>query len=266
MWPLDLLMDRALDRVASRQQFRVFTMVQNFSWLKGAQIGQRSETGQVLYEPLGSTRDFPHLDQLMLLPAQLAQPPLSMDDQVNIQVTLGPGARRPLRISMPVIITSCGFGFSVSHNVRRAITAASAELGTAIGSGEVGFIEEERRGASKYIVQYNRGRWGVGRRELSLADMVEIWIGQGASAAAPTVMEADQIGPMFRKQLGLKKGEGAATDTCPAGDPQQGRFPRTGRRTAGRVRRSSRCGKAGCGQRGSRYGKGCGCRGGCNRY
>jgi glutamate synthase domain-containing protein 2 len=111
------------------------------------------------------------------------------------------------------MVAGWGYGVSVQKNIRLAAAKAAEKAGTAVNSGEAGSLAEEKDLTSRYIVQYNRGGWGNSDEALSNAAMVEVWAGQGASAAAPTSMTADQIGPSLRRHLGVREGEGVSTDS-----------------------------------------------------
>lgn len=207
------VLDKLLDWLASHDKSKMLPMVTDFTWYRLTGIGERAETGKALYEPYGATRDFLGFSDLMLLPAQLADLPTSMDTPIDISVTLGPNAQRPLRIEMPVMVAGWGYGVSVKRNIRLAAAMAAEKAGIAVNSGEAGYLAEEKDLTSRYIVQYNRGGWGNSDEALGNAAMVEVWAGQGASAAMPTSMTADQIGPRLRQHLGVTERQGVSTDS-----------------------------------------------------
>lgn len=121
----------------------------------------------------------PDLGRLVFSPAPNMLP-LEENEDVDSAVTIGPGCRRPLTINTPLMIS--GMGFSASREVKAAMARAAKMAGTALCSGESGYLEEERKETDHYTVQYTRGHWGDSPEQLKKADMIEVRIGQGASA------------------------------------------------------------------------------------
>lgn len=206
---MERLITRLLERLSSMEKSKALPMVDNWTWLRIAAIGERAGTGRPLEEPYGSTRDFTSLNHLMFLPAQLARLPLESGEEVDVSVSVGPRAKRPLRLDTPVMVGALGYGVSVSRAVKRAAARAATEAGTAVNSGESGFLAEERELAKRYVVQYNKALFGNADAELAQADMVEIRVGQGAEPSTGYRVPSGQIGDDLRAHLHLKEGEDA---------------------------------------------------------
>src|SRR5690625_5069554 len=98
----------------------------------------RSESGDVLHRPLGSSKTWPHLDPITFIPAQTKTFAISSDEEVNLAVTIGPTSKKPMQIDIPLIISGMAYGVGVSEEVRVALATASNNAGTAINSGEGG--------------------------------------------------------------------------------------------------------------------------------
>lgn len=203
------VMEYVLGRLSSMARIKAAPMVQNYSWLKIGEIGERAKTGKPIMEPYGTSRRVRNFDDLMFLPAQLAKIPLAQNSPVNTQVILGKKARKPLNISMPIMISGYGYGVSVSKKTRIALSKGAEMVGTAVNSGEAGFLKEDRENCSKYVVQYNRGHWGNKPEELKQADMIEVKVGQGAEGT--TGFTDFKIGEDFREHLGIAREEYAVT-------------------------------------------------------
>ena len=203
--------DEVLDRLAKMQHVKQLFMVDGFSLLRMGAIGERARTGLPLSEPYGSTRRFLDFNELMFLPVQLSRFPLERHQDVNTQVTVGPQAAEPLPLSTPIMVTGMAYGAALSKAAKWRSAKGSALAGTATNSGESGFLPEEREAAGKYIVQWNRGRWGNDLDDMRSVDAIEIQVGQGRRRrSAGNTIKAEKIREDFRAHLGLKPGQDAS--------------------------------------------------------
>ena len=146
----------------------------------------RAVDGKPLTRPVGPTLKFsPDFDNLMFVPSQLAKLSLPASFKVNMQVTIGPNAKRPMTLSMPIMISGMGYGVALSEESKIALAMASKVLDTAISSGAGPALPEERENAGKYVLQICRLKWGARTdEEISSADMLEVQLGQGADCGA----------------------------------------------------------------------------------
>lgn len=145
----------------------------------------RSTSGQIIKRPFYSPRKFLNFDGLVFSPAQLFRLPSFANEPIEMKTTIGPYAKKPLVIDIPILAAAMGYAIAVNKKVKRAIAKATAATGTATNSGQGAFLPEERELAKHFILQYTAGSWGKYPEILRQADAVEIYIGQGASAAAP---------------------------------------------------------------------------------
>jgi glutamate synthase domain-containing protein 2 len=140
-------------------------------WL--ARNGKHRVTG------MGARRKLPGLDDLVFLPAQLFRKPLLEHDPVDTSVVLGKKAKKPVKLKIPVLIGGMSFG-ALSKKAKIALAMATAATGSMANSGEGGMLEEERKAATAYGLQYSTGRFGITEETLKKADFIEIKVGQGA--------------------------------------------------------------------------------------
>lgn len=171
----------------------------------------RAHTGRLLERPFGSPWRFPGTDGLVFNLAQLARLPVDESVTVDTRVTLGPRAARPLKISMPLIVSGMAYGLALSEKAKIALAKGASLAGTATNTGEGPFLPSEREAARHLIVQYNRGGWNYNPLILKQADMVEIQFGQAAIAGLGHSTNYDEIPPKGRRLLGLKPGQAAVT-------------------------------------------------------
>lgn len=197
-------MGKLLDEMSDTERIKLLPMVNNFSWLVFQEIAERAKTGMPLSQPEGSTRkNFMDFRDLVFIPAQLASFPLLEDVPVDTTVTIGPMANKPLDLTIPLMITGMGYGVSVSKNARMALSKASMLSNAANNSGEAGYVEEERNLSYKYIVQYNRAKWGNRPEDLKKADAIEVRLGQGASASDGFKIPSDKMDSELKEHLNV---------------------------------------------------------------
>ncbi|HHV96623.1 MAG TPA: FMN-binding glutamate synthase family protein [Clostridiaceae bacterium] len=200
------LADVLLEKLGDMKMVKLPTFVDNYSFLKFMGIAERAKNGKPLHEPLGSTLNFKDFQELMFVPNLF---PLLDGTPIDKKVIIGKNAKKPMELPVPFMIAAMAYGASVSKKVKLAMAHASLAVGTATNSGESGFLQDERDIAKLYVVQYNRAGWGNSPEELKKADMIEIKMGQGASAGDGFKINHEIIDEEFRRHLKLKKGEDA---------------------------------------------------------
>ena len=175
------------------------------------EIVLRAEKGKPLGRPFGTVYHFSPWQDVLFNPVHLVRLPTEDKNNVETKVTLGPQAQRPLELAIPIIISGMSYGGAISKQARIALAKAATAAGTATNTGEGAYLPEERELAAKYIYQYHRGQWPHGNKKefYTMADMVEIQLGQGAQASAPQTTKADKIDEEFRHIFGLEEGEDA---------------------------------------------------------
>ncbi len=66
---------------------------------------------------------------------------------------IGPAAKRPLELEIPIMVTGMAFGLALSEKVKIALAKKGATMvGTATNAGEGAVLPEERRYANKLII------------------------------------------------------------------------------------------------------------------
>src|SRR5690606_13746252 len=78
----------------------------------------RAESGDLLHRPLGSSKKWPHLDPITFIPAQTSPFPVDGEADVDISVTIGPQAKKPMKIKVPFMISGMAYGIALSEQVR----------------------------------------------------------------------------------------------------------------------------------------------------
>ena len=136
-----------------------------------------------------SRGELPMWDDIQFVTAQLHKPPHLDDMPVGTDVTIGPGAKRPLHLNIPLFVSDMSFG-ALSEPAKVAL-ARSAELaGTGICSGEGGMLPEEQAENSRYFYELASGRFGFSMDKLSQVQAFHFKGGQGAKTGTGGICPA----------------------------------------------------------------------------
>lgn len=191
--------------------------LKRFSVINIIELSLRAETGKVITRPLGTPKHYPEFDNLLFSPQQMTRFTLPVSTNIDMAVTLGCNAKKPLKLKIPLIIGSMAYGLALSEEAKVALATASNRLGTALGSGEGPFLPEEADAAGKFILQICRWSWGLRTNEqIAAADMLEIAMGQGADVGTAPIIAADIEG-RARELGGLAPDETAISLPAPPG-------------------------------------------------
>ncbi|MBS4214839.1 MULTISPECIES: FMN-binding glutamate synthase family protein [Neobacillus] len=169
----------------------------------------RAETGDVLHRPLGSSKKWPHLDSITFIPAQTSPFPIDSEENVDVEVTIGPQAKKPMKIKIPLMISGMAYGIALSEEVRVSLAQAANNVGTAINSGEGAVLPEELNVSGKYILQFSKTDWSKEEELIKQADMIEIKLGQGALFGTGGKISPNNLTGRARELMGLKENEDA---------------------------------------------------------
>ena len=170
------------------------------------EIEEMARTGEYPIHAKGSTRKFLHFDNLMILPSVIARPPLLDEEEVDLSFTLGPRARAPVALSMPIMISGMSLG-AISPEAKVALAKGASMAGTATNSGEGGFYDPEREAAKYFVFQYSTGRFGVTDENLKRADAIEIKLSQGAKPGMGGILPGPKVTGLIAELRGVKPGE-----------------------------------------------------------
>jgi CDGSH-type Zn-finger protein len=94
--------------------------------------------------------ELPDWDDLQLMVAQMARKPLMEDAEVGTGLVIGPEARRPLELEIPLFVSDMSFG-ALSEEAKVAMARGAEMAGTGICSGEGGMLPEEQAENGRYF-------------------------------------------------------------------------------------------------------------------
>ena len=164
------------------------------------EAGMRAESGKALQRPLGSPKVVSPWNKLLLSPKQLFELPTRDMQQIDTKTAIGPNAKRPLQLDIPIVVTGMSYGGSLSLQMKQALAKGAGLAGTSTNTGESAVTGEERSAARFLIGQYNRGGWLSGPEQLGQVDAIEIQLGQGAfGGAVESTVQHDSMGKHLKK-------------------------------------------------------------------
>ncbi|KUO62588.1 MAG: glutamate synthase [Gracilibacter sp. BRH_c7a] len=180
-------------------------------------INIRATQGTVINKPLGSSKQFDGFDNLMFVKPQLGKISKPGNCNVDMEVTLGPKAQKPLVTKIPLLITGMAYGVALSEQAKIALAKGARTIGTATNSGEGPSLAEERKNAGRYILQIARFPWGLRtNQEIESADMLEVQVSQGAQSGT-FYLTPEEIKGKARKLMGLSRNQGITSLPAPLG-------------------------------------------------
>jgi glutamate synthase domain-containing protein 2 len=182
----------------TRSDFAMVPLLQKIGIRTLVESNLRATDGEVLDRPLGSPVVLSPWEKLLLNPVHLYQFPLSEKEKIDTSMTIGPMAKRPLKLAVPIMISGMSWGTALSLNMKVSLAKAASMVGTATNTGESPVQKEEREAAKLLIGQYTRGGKNTKPDELKQLDAIEIQLGQGAQAAAPVFQPSRFIGEDIR--------------------------------------------------------------------
>jgi glutamate synthase domain-containing protein 2 len=139
----------------------------------------KAELGRYRMRGFSLFKKIPSWDDLTFLPGTLTRFVIEgYREKCLTRTVLGPRAKRPMALDIPVYITGMSFG-ALSYEAKIALARGATMAGTATCSGEGGMIPDERRYSIKWYYQCIQSRYGFNPHHLRLADACEFFIGQG---------------------------------------------------------------------------------------
>lgn len=205
-----LVINRLLTDKYHENLMELWSAVRRTSVQTILEIGLRAEEGAIIARPLGTAKPMAHYDNLMFVAAQMARLPKEGNVPVDMKVTLGAKAAKPLQIDIPLMISGMGYGVGLSEEAKRALARAAKQLGTVTNSGEGPFLPSEREEAGKFVWQISRSSWGHNPAGMAAADMLEVQMGQGARMG-PFTVKPKAVKGKAQKLMGISPVETIVT-------------------------------------------------------
>ena len=121
----------------------------------------------------------PQWDDIQILTAQFATKPLMENVEVKTELVVGPNAKKPLSLDIPLFVSDMSFG-ALSEEAKVALAKGAELAGTGICSGEGGMLPEEQASNSRYFYELASAQFGYDEALLSKVQAFHFKGGQGA--------------------------------------------------------------------------------------
>ncbi len=152
----------------------------------------------------------PQWKDIQILVAQLATKPLMEDVPVGTELVIGPNAKKPLRLAIPLFVSDMSFG-ALSEEAKIALSKGAELAGTGICSGEGGMLDEEQQANSHYFYEYASAKFGFEWDKLKRVQAFHFKGGQGAKTGTGGHLPANKVVGKIAQVRKLKEGTPAVS-------------------------------------------------------
>lgn len=160
-------------------------------------------------EAMGVDRNtLPKWEDIQFLPAQLASRPLLDEEAVETSVIIGPNAKKPLQLDIPVFVSDMSFG-SLSKEAKISLSKGAEMAGTGICSGEGGMLPEEQANNSRYFYELASGKFGFSWDKVKKAQAFHFKGGQGAKTGTGGHLPGHKVNEEIAEVRDLEVGQTA---------------------------------------------------------
>lgn len=160
-------------------------------------------------EAMGVDRDtLPKWTDIQFLPAQMWKRPLMDDEPVGTGVVIGPNAKKPLKLDIPIFVSDMSFG-ALSREAKIALSKGAEMAGTGICSGEGGMLPEEQENNARYFYELASAGFGFSWEKVAKVQAFHFKGGQGAKTGTGGHLPGDKVSEEIAAVRGLKPGEPA---------------------------------------------------------
>ncbi len=152
--------------------------------------------------------ELPQWDEIQILTAQFATKPLMEDFPVGTELVIGPNAKKPLVLDIPLFVSDMSFG-ALSEEAKVALARGAELAGTGICSGEGGMLPEEQQNNSRYFYELASAMFGYSEDQLSKIQAFHFKGGQGAKTGTGGHLPGAKVTEKIAQVRGLEKGQDA---------------------------------------------------------
>ena len=150
----------------------------------------------------------PSWEDIQIVTAQLHRVPLLDDAEVGSEVVIGPEAKKPLRLEIPLFISDMSFG-ALSLEAKVALSQGAEAAGTGICSGEGGMLPEEQEANSRYLYELASARFGFSMEKLAKVQAFHFKCGQGAKTGTGGHLPGHKVEGRIAEVRDLEPGQSA---------------------------------------------------------
>jgi len=152
----------------------------------------------------------PAWDDIQIMAAQLARKPLLDDVTVETSLVIGPEAKKPLQLDIPLLVSDMSFG-ALSEEAKTALAKGAELAGTGICSGEGGMLPEEQQANSRYFYELASAKFGYREALLEQVQAFHFKGGQGAKTGTGGHLPGSKNVGKISQVRGIPEGEDAVS-------------------------------------------------------
>ncbi len=154
--------------------------------------------------------ELPDWNGIQIMVAQLARKPLMEDVAVGTDLIVGPEAKKPLQLKIPLFVSDMSFG-ALSEEAKTAMAKGAELAGTGICSGEGGMLPEEQQANSRYFYELASAKFGYDEALLSRVQAFHFKCGQGAKTGTGGHLPGNKNVGRISEVRGIPEGEPAVS-------------------------------------------------------
>ncbi len=155
-------------------------------------------------------KTLPTWDDIQILTAQFARKPLMDDAHVGTELIIGPNAKKPLQLDIPLFVSDMSFG-ALSEEAKTALAQGAEMSGTGICSGEGGMLPEEQAANRRYFYELASAKFGFEEQLLTRVQAFHFKGGQGAKTGTGGHLPGNKVVGKIAKVRGLEEGQAAVS-------------------------------------------------------
>ena len=155
-------------------------------------------------------KDLPHWDDIQVMVAQLACKPLLDDADVGTELVIGPEAKKPLTLAMPLFVSDMSFG-ALSEEAKVALARGADLAGTGVCSGEGGMLPDEQKANRRYFFELASAGFGYSEELLPRVQAFHFKGGQGAKTGTGGHLPAEKNVGRIPEVRGIPAGTAAVS-------------------------------------------------------
>jgi len=153
-------------------------------------------------------RDLPSWDDIQFVTAQLAKPPLLENEAVSTSVVIGPNAKKPLTLKIPIFVSDMSFG-ALSQEAKVSLAKGAELAGTGICSGEGGMLPEEQEANTRYFYELASAKFGFSIEKVKKSQAFHFKGGQAAKTGTGGHLPGNKVTKKIAEVRKLNVGDDA---------------------------------------------------------
>ena len=149
--------------------------------------------------------ELPRWNDIQILTAQMARRPLLDSESVGTELVIGPNAKKPLKLEIPMFVSDMSFG-ALSEEAKVALAKGADLAGTGICSGEGGMLPEEQASNRRYFYELASAKFGWSLDKVKHVQAFHFKGGQGAKTGTGGHLPGNKVVGKIAEVRGLEPG------------------------------------------------------------